>query len=127
MYVFPGMSECLTDNILQHRRVHHPRVFGCYGCEREFSSISGMMIHLEAGTCDSGVGVEEVNDWVFSHENEVIKDRYDYYKYRCPTCDVVFRFLSGLLQHVESQACAEVIDGCIEDVLDDLMVDVVYR
>ena len=85
------------------------------------------MIHLEAGTCDSGFGVEEVNDLVFSHGNYVAKDRSDYYKYRRPTCDVVFRFLSGLLQHVESQACAEEIEGCVGDLLDDLRADDVFR
>ena len=79
-----------------------------------------MMIHLEAGTCNSGVGHDEIDDWAFDGSRAYTNNWTDYYRYQCPTCAEDFRFVSGLLQHIESLACQQELDGDIEDMLEDL-------
>ena len=79
-----------------------------------------MLIHLEAGTCGSGVGRDEIDDWAFHYSRAYTNNWNDYYRYQCPTCRENFRFVSALLQHVESRACEQEIDGDIEVMLDEL-------
>lgn len=34
----------------------------CYGCYRKFSTYPAMIIHLEAGTCDSEIDIIDLNE-----------------------------------------------------------------
>ena len=79
-----------------------------------------MMIHLEAGTCKSGIGLDEVDECAFDSCRAYTNNWHDYYQYQCPTCGEDFRYVSALLQHIESQACEQDMDGDIEVMLDDL-------
>lgn len=67
-----------------------------------------MMIHLESGTCASGTSGRDIWEWV---EEVDLRDKYldEFYdeQYRCPTCDTLFKFASGLLQHVGTRACQQ--------------------
>ncbi|PYH99183.1 hypothetical protein BO71DRAFT_446665 [Aspergillus ellipticus CBS 707.79] len=42
------------NNLRMHQQRHQARTTECYGCYRSFKSFSGMLIHLEAGSCASG-------------------------------------------------------------------------
>ncbi len=79
-----------------------------------------MMIHLEAGTCASGVGRDQIDEWAFYWDGMYTNQWNAHYRYKCPTCNENFRFVSALLQHVESQACGHRMDGCIGDMVDYL-------
>ena len=61
---------------------------------------------LECGGCGEEFGTGAA--WQ-QHENSPVHDRL---AYKCPGCDTQFKVLSGLVQHVESDACNEGIhDG----------------
>jgi len=82
-----------------------------------------MILHLEAGTCTSGIDIFDLNEsaalcyqWkAYLHERyrEGLLDRDDLqdwyqetvYPFSCPECDTGFTKLSGLFQHVYSNAC----------------------
>jgi hypothetical protein len=66
-----------------------------------------MLIHLESGICERGINCEEMDYMVYQrYESEgYANGRHQYHRYRCPACQLKFRFLSGLFQHVESKAC----------------------
>ena len=82
-----------------------------------------MIIHLESGTCDSGITAIDVNEsaaMCYQWKAYLDKDYRDdllnrcdlgleYYEplylYKCPKCDTGFTKLSGLFQHVYSKAC----------------------
>lgn len=59
-----------------------------------------MMLHLEAGTCVSSVDLEEIN-WLASecYQAQNHKSDNSEFDYECPTCQTLFTFISGLLQH----------------------------
>jgi len=103
--------------------VHLERAIECYGCYRTFSTYPGMIIHLESGTCESGIDVIDLSEsatqcfqWKAYIDAEFgngllnCQDpRSDYnntvYPFYCPECKMVFTRLSGLFQHVYSKAC----------------------
>ncbi len=71
-----------------------------------------MVLHLEAGTCESGVD----NDWVAQvafecHASQSFTSDDDGYDFMCPTCQTPFLYVSGVLQHVESDCCDENFGG----------------
>jgi hypothetical protein len=86
-----------------------------------------MIIHLESGACDSGLDIIDLNEsaaecfqWrQFIHEDyredmlNCCDLEYEYggtvYPFDCPKCDAAFAKLSGLLQHVASQACEQTL------------------
>jgi hypothetical protein len=78
-----------------------------------------MMLHLEAGTCQSGVRCNDIDEWTFDYWDpkfvNYTNDWSDYNKFRCPGCNNDFRFVSGLLQHIASQACGMDLDKAIAD------------
>lgn len=43
-----------------------------------------MLIHLEAGTCESGVDVADIDEWAFEDERESLNRWRDALRYRCP-------------------------------------------
>ena len=75
-----------------------------------------MVLHLEADTCDSGWDCEDVREIAFEcHLSYAYTNDDDYdYDYKCPNCDMDFTYISGLLQHAESDACdADVKTGAL--------------
>ncbi|KAF2276017.1 uncharacterized protein EI97DRAFT_419793 [Westerdykella ornata] len=112
-----------SSNLHHHQMVHLPRSIECYGCYRKFSTLPAMIIHLESGACPSGIDIVDLNEsaamcfqWkAYLHEdyqNELL-NRVDLlskygnsvYPFKCPECDTRVTKLSGLLQHVYSDAC----------------------
>lgn len=72
-----------------------------------------MVLHLEAGTCESGIN----NDLVVEIALDCHQSRHytnndnDDFDFKCPTCDTPFVYMSGVWQHVESDFCDETIEG----------------
>lgn len=72
-----------------------------------------MMIHLESGICESGVDCDRLDrlGYFCYQSDDYTNDWNAYYKYKCPHCQTKFRFLSGLFQHVESDARNQQLQG----------------
>jgi hypothetical protein len=70
-----------------------------------------MILHLEAGTCDSGADLEIINQLAsecyqaehYSSENYV-------FDFECASCEILFAFISGLLQHAENGHCGSLLE-----------------
>jgi len=79
----------------------------CPGCDRMFISNSAMVLHLEAGTCPSGVDRNTVDDIgiACSYYENYVSDNPNF-DFQCPNCEAKFVLMSALLQHAES------VDGC---------------
>ncbi|KAI9806384.1 MAG: hypothetical protein M1826_004664 [Phylliscum demangeonii] len=113
---------------------HLERSQCCYGCTKTFTTLHGIILHLETDTCPSGLNLLHVNhaaaecyQWRqfvddFYRDDMLayrpLKRTYDednqqVLPYRCPTCATGFRQLSGLVQHVFSRACGQTMDGGI--------------
>ncbi|KAL5332132.1 hypothetical protein BJX70DRAFT_385047 [Aspergillus crustosus] len=91
------------------RRISHAeRNIGCPGCSRRFPTNSAMMLHLEAGTCDSGVDLGKINQLAFEcYKAQHYKSSNANFDFECPSCQTPFSFMSGILQHAESDCCEE--------------------
>lgn len=73
-----------------------------------------MVLHIEGDYCDSGFGRDDVNGVAFSLAGSYAYTSHSSkYDFKCPTCATPFRFMSGLLQHAESEACREAIESSI--------------
>jgi hypothetical protein len=93
-------------------KTHATRDVECPGCTRSFNPESALMLHLGTGTCISGTDCEAVDslaqacmrwdEYTFQDDDRI---------YCCPTCRFKFEYMSALLQHVESDACSESLDG----------------
>ena len=108
--------------------VHLERSISCYGCYRAFVTYPAMILHLEAGTCPSGIDRIDLNEsaamcyqWAAFIDREYRSELLDreslqgwycgpVYPFKCPECDVNFSKLSGLFQHVYSKACDQRLD-----------------
>jgi hypothetical protein len=73
-----------------------------------------MLIHLESGACLSEVTLDDIDSWALQYR------QFNYYinsqaenRYSCPGCESKFRYLSGLLQHLESNACGRTIKNAL--------------
>jgi hypothetical protein len=68
-----------------------------------------MVLHLEAGSCESGADSYKVDDIAYDcyHAEWYITEDGADMDYECPSCDTGFYYMSGLLQHIESQVCDE--------------------
>ncbi|KAJ0419375.1 hypothetical protein BJY00DRAFT_313976 [Aspergillus carlsbadensis] len=101
------------------RMTHAHRNLTCYGsnCSRTFKSFSGMLIHLESGSCESGATKDHVDGITrYSNHSWECMDYYDDDKpYFCPDCRTWFSKLSALYQHVED---ALVCESPVLDVLE---------
>jgi hypothetical protein len=109
--------------VFQHKMVHLEPTIECYGCYRTFTTYPAMILHLEAGTCESGIKVFDLNEsaalcyqwkaYLDGDYRDELLNREDLqseysepvYPFRCPACDVGFTKLSGLFQHAYSQVC----------------------
>ena len=75
-----------------------------------------MVLHLEAGTCVTDVNETDVSNLAFEcyQSAKYTTDDDANLDFQCPTCGVEFAFISGLLQHAESDACDESLaDGSL--------------
>lgn len=71
-----------------------------------------MMSHLEAGTCGSGVDLDEINQLAFEcYQAQWYKSLNANFDFKCPTCQTPFAYMSGLLQHAESDSCEAGLGG----------------
>ncbi|KAF2719023.1 hypothetical protein K431DRAFT_287054 [Polychaeton citri CBS 116435] len=114
--------SCRND-VLMHQQTHQAKDRECYGCYCRFASESGILIHLESGSCAGGVDRGWTDIWAFEFDpsGPYINNWDSKYQYSCPTCGQDFRLLSGLLQHIESPACNQVYDGMIQRLLNHLV------
>lgn len=97
-------------NLTAHLGWHRPRDIECYGCEQRFKSRSAMVLHLEySGQCDSQSDldiVERIARQCYAYKKyRNNDDNSDCFPFECPCCGVVFKHMSGLLQHAESERC----------------------
>ncbi|EXJ56719.1 hypothetical protein A1O7_07063 [Cladophialophora yegresii CBS 114405] len=108
----------LTFTTCVHNRTHLPANIECLGCDREFSEFAAMMIHLESGTCASGIDRDNIDNWVFESDPCYLYGNWweANYKYQCPGCGNDFRFVSGLCQHVATDACDWDPEETFEDI-----------
>lgn len=105
----------------------------CPGCSRMFGSISGMTIHLESGTCQSGINRQKLNAFVRSKDtNHIITNRlltngdptdsstrtfateaaWNGSSYECYFCNRTYRTLKALNQHLGSPAHEQPLYHC---------------
>ncbi|RWQ94964.1 hypothetical protein C8Q69DRAFT_468409 [Paecilomyces variotii] len=108
------------NNLEMHKQRHTPRDLECYGhdrygCEQVFKTFSGMLIHLESGSCISGTIEGEIDDLARACYQSR-KYRRDLenggWLYMCPGCERGFSKLSSLFQHAESiQSCSSYTTG----------------
>ena len=76
-----------------------------------------MFIHLENGCSTSIEFLNRMARICYQWRKYVVPEHADYlsdggeayvpFAFRCPGCGVTFRYISALLQHVESDACDE--------------------
>ena len=118
----PGSHPFHMTESLQHRNTYQTQTVECFGCYEQFATRSGMLMHLESGACDSRVELHQIDEWAFRGRDSYTYTNAwkDYYKYRCPTCDVGFRVVSALIQHIEEQDCGQRITGSVRKMLDYL-------
>ena len=92
----------------QHKITHIERSIECPGCVHMFPTESAMVLHLEAGTCGSGVNLDEITDLAFEcRQSRYYSSGHSDFDFECPTCETSFVYMSGLLQHAESRFCDE--------------------
>ncbi|EUC41493.1 hypothetical protein COCMIDRAFT_40349 [Bipolaris oryzae ATCC 44560] len=111
-------------NLEHHEMTHLERTIECYGCCRKFPTYPAMIIHLEAATCVSGIDIRDLNQsaamcfqwkaYLDQEYRQELLERVDLkamygrvYPFRCPGCKLSFTKLSGLFQHVYSNACRQ--------------------
>jgi hypothetical protein len=73
-----------------------------------------MLLHLEAGNCESGADADRIDDLAagFSLSEEYTTDLPNYNPYFCPGCQRNFRWLSALYQHAETTPdCEEYLES----------------
>jgi len=63
-----------------------------------------MLIHLESGSCESGISIDDLNQFALEcYQNKKYSTNLDdEYPYFCPGCQAEFTSLSGLFQHAET-------------------------
>ncbi|KAL5092438.1 hypothetical protein Trisim1_001691 [Trichoderma cf. simile WF8] len=98
-------------NLKYHTLIHTAKHIECPACPRKFSRESAMVLHLEVGRCPSGVGYEGIDKLAGEcRQWRRFLDKGNGFMYNCPTCDENFSYMSGLLQHAESERCSEDLD-----------------
>lgn len=67
-----------------------------------------MFLHIETGGCAVEVDCDDIIDLAFECKHSFAYEcSTDDFNFECPTCATPFQTVSGLLQHVESDACEE--------------------
>ncbi|KAF5690206.1 zinc finger BTB domain-containing protein [Fusarium denticulatum] len=97
---FPTESE-----LLQHKAAHTETPICCVGCEKRFKCYSGMMDHLEHGSCESACTGQLVRNAVATHCARFHRSSTRNIDLQCPACDKKYRHMSGLLKHFEKRVC----------------------
>ncbi|KAG5820148.1 hypothetical protein H9Q74_000702 [Fusarium xylarioides] len=91
----------------QHRKTHEYPTIPCPGCcEKQFTSYSKMMEHLENGTCKSGCTPRLVESVVATHCEGLHPSSSLNINLRCPTCKKKYARMSPLFRHLENRSCA---------------------
>ncbi|KAK4450970.1 hypothetical protein QBC34DRAFT_323304 [Podospora aff. communis PSN243] len=94
-------------NLINHQRVHAPKNTPCLGgCNQMFDRDSAMLLHLEAGTCPSGINVQVINACAQNcDESASYRSTNEDWEFCCPGCKTPFAKMSGVFQHSESRFC----------------------
>ena len=72
-----------------------------------FDLDSAMVLHLEAGSCPSGTNSDDIDDIAFScYQSRHYTSDHEEFDFCCPGCGAEFLYMSRVLQHAESDACA---------------------
>jgi len=104
---------------------------GCPFCKNSFTTASGVTIHLESGTCTSGLNRSKINNMVQHLDRNNIITRpmltmpgYDRVEtiatsrswngnfFECYLCNREFTTLKGLNQHIQSPAHEQPLYHC---------------
>lgn len=82
---------------------HASKTVECPGCSRFFSSHSAMVLHLEAGICESAVDSDRVREIALDCHDCILYTHDDdpEFDFECPMCSIPFKYMSALLQHDE--------------------------
>jgi hypothetical protein len=67
-----------------------------------------MILRLEIRACESRLNILDVDVCASQCDQFPYCIVKNYYTYTCPACGKCFDFLSGLLQHAESDSCTEI-------------------
>ena len=127
-------KQFLLMRLPQHLKssVHVGKNVKCPFCTTKFTNLTGVCLHLESGSCTSGINREKINQYcrevdsshVFTNKqigwyDEVSKTNkiasqasWDGSSYRCYFCDKGFKKLSSLNQHLASPAHERRIYHC---------------
>ncbi|KAF2253242.1 hypothetical protein BU26DRAFT_477300 [Trematosphaeria pertusa] len=112
-------------NLQHHAITHRNATIKCLACDRRFTTYGGMIIHLEAGTCASGIDMLDLNKsaamcyqsrkWVFKEFRNGLREHIApapaECPFKCPTCEAGLPKLSSLFMHVASPSCGQGING----------------
>ncbi|KAG2341971.1 hypothetical protein BDR05DRAFT_976668 [Suillus weaverae] len=114
------------------------------GCGLAFINNSALILHLESGSCRSGVNRRAVDNWSWNGQayecvlchtqfralmdlnRHLTSPRHQEKVYRCPlsTCQAHFVSLSGLCQHIESERCGVTRFKAVQDAMNNLFAGV---
>ncbi|KAG2115401.1 hypothetical protein BD769DRAFT_1629953 [Suillus cothurnatus] len=116
------------------------------GCGLAFINNSALILHLESGSCRSGVNRRVVDNWssrgtgrpmnvffvtpefrsLMDLNRHLASPRHQEKVYRCPlsTCQTHFVSLSGLCQHIESERCGVKKFRAVQDAMNNLFAGV---
>ena len=77
-----------------------------------------MVLHLEAGNCESGIDYHDVDRMVNTsgvqcaeYHNFDLSD----FRYHCPGCNAKFLYLSAFCQHMATDACKQPAEATFID------------
>ncbi|CAH0057943.1 unnamed protein product [Clonostachys solani] len=111
MCITCGRYFSSESNLKNHQLTHMEKSIDCPGCERYFITYFAMLLHLETGTCSSGVNRERITELAFEcRQSQYYASSKDDFDFECPDCAAPFSYISGLFQHVQSEACDEELD-----------------
>ncbi|KAF5604872.1 NUDIX domain-containing protein [Fusarium pseudocircinatum] len=97
---FPTQAE-----LQQHKAAHAKNPLCCIGCEKRFNCYSGMMKHLEHGSCESACTGRLIRSAVATHRAHFHRLSTRNIDLQCPACDMKCPRMSTLLSHFEKRAC----------------------
>ncbi|KZT58322.1 hypothetical protein CALCODRAFT_242445 [Calocera cornea HHB12733] len=73
------------------------------GCQKQFMTLAGAVLHLESGGCCSGVDRAKVDHYMFAHDTRHVVTSATARMYRCPNraCATEKLKLGAIYQHVQ--------------------------
>lgn len=102
----------MPNTLSQHLITHKDRRLKCFGCTKMFVSYSAMVLHFELNACK--VDIDKTDILLVASEDDRRREYTnpdDLNVLNCPGCTRTYRRVGDLLQHVETDACRERIDG----------------